>query len=296
MRASEFITDAIDRVPGGWKHHGLGYRQDPKTWEYPVHPLPKWKKFSSYNRNKEGSSADILHYMMFTINDYATYSLDITGNEIANTICKLYGTDPNEELKKANAQYRKGRPSLSWSEIYQLLKDKTVEQDAIKLQRESKDDEFHTGGGLGIPSPGTYEQEYNKFKRKGARRITAMTNEDTTTLTQIYQHGKPDDNERIWDYGDMIWDNEYEIKTINPRQLEMFLCDQYDVEGVEDLFDRMEPEQHDVVDDYINDPSLSNQIIVMDDGFIVDGNHRAIAAALTRRPIKYIDISDEQER
>ncbi len=151
------------------------------------------------------------------------------------------------------------------------------------------------GGGSMVGGPTTYEQEYGMFQRKGPRRITAMTNEETTTLNQLYKNGKPDHNETIWDYGTMIWDNEYEIETINPRKLEMFLCDQYDVEFIEDLFERMSEEQHEIVDNYIKDPNLSNQIIVMDNGFIVDGNHRAIAAALTKRPIKYIDISDEEE-
>jgi hypothetical protein len=39
------------------------------------------------------------------------------------------------------------------------------------------EEDHHTGGGLGLPFPGTYEQEYDKFKSKGPRRITAMTNE-----------------------------------------------------------------------------------------------------------------------
>lgn len=43
---------------------------------------------------------------------------------------------------------------------------------------EGNDEEFHTGGSLGLPFPGTYEQEYNKFRRKGKYRITAMTNEE----------------------------------------------------------------------------------------------------------------------
>ena len=42
---------------------------------------------------------------------------------------------------------------------------------------EGNDKEFHTGGALGLPFPGSYEQEYDMFKRKGSRRITAMTNE-----------------------------------------------------------------------------------------------------------------------
>ena len=39
-------------------------------------------------------------------------------------------------------------------------------------------EEKHTGGALGLPFPGTYEQEYNMFKRKGPMRITAMTSEE----------------------------------------------------------------------------------------------------------------------
>ena len=34
-----------------------------------------------------------------------------------------------------------------------------------------------SNGGQMVGGPTTYEQEYNKFKRKGSRRITAMTNE-----------------------------------------------------------------------------------------------------------------------
>lgn len=134
----------------------------------------------------------------------------------------------------------------------------------------------------------------DKAKAKGKRSFNAVF-EDTITLNQLYKNGKPDDNETIWDYGTMIWDNEYEIGLMPAYKLDMFLCDQYDVEFLEDLFERMSEEQHEIVDNYIKDPNLSNQIIVLDNGYIVDGNHRAIAAALTKRPIKYIDISDEEE-
>lgn len=48
---------------------------------------------------------------------------------------------------------------------------------ASEFITEGNDKEFHTGGALGLPFPGTYQQEYDMFKRKGPRRITAMTNE-----------------------------------------------------------------------------------------------------------------------
>lgn len=103
----------------------------------------------------------------------------------------------------------------------------------------------------------------------------------------------PEAHEQIWDYGTMIWDQPLEIKKITARELDFNLCHQYDVEGVEDLFDRMEPVQHDIVNNYINDPNLSNYIIVLDNGHIVDGNHRAIAAALTGKSLRYVDIGEE---
>jgi len=120
------------------------------------------------------------------------------------------------------------------------------------------------------------------------------TNQQTVTLNQIYKNNRPDHNERIWDYGTGIWDTPFEIGTIGPRKLDLFVCEQYGVEFIEDLFGRLSEEQHEIVDKYINDPDLSNSIIVLDNGYIVDGNHRAIAAALTKRPIKYIDIGGEE--
>jgi hypothetical protein len=126
-------------------------------------------------------------------------------------------------------------------------------------------------------------------------KVSGSINEDTITLNQLYKGQKPDSTERIYDYGTMIWDNPYEIQSIGPRKLDLFLCNQYGVEFVEDLFDKMDPEQHEIVDRYIADPDLSNEIIVMDNGYIVDGNHRAVAAAISKRSIRYIDIADEEE-
>jgi hypothetical protein len=133
-----------------------------------------------------------------------------------------------------------------------------------------------------------------KVKAKAGKALDAVF-EETTTLTQLYGDDKPDRNDTIWDYGTMIWDTPYEIGIINPRTLDMYLCEQYNVEFIEDLFERMSEEQHEIVNNYIEDPNLSNKIIVLDNGHIVDGNHRAIAAALTKRPIKYVDIGEEEE-
>jgi hypothetical protein len=54
----------------------------------------------------------------------------------------------------------------------------------------------------------------------------------------------------------------------------------------------MSDEQRDIVHRYESDPSLSTKIIVMSDGRIIDGNHRALAAALKGVSIQSVDISE----
>lgn len=49
---------------------------------------------------------------------------------------------------------------------------------AIEFITERNDDERYTGGALGLPYPGTYEQENEPFKTKGQRRIATLTTEE----------------------------------------------------------------------------------------------------------------------
>ena len=57
----------------------------------------------------------------------------------------------------------------------QLSKESAIEKG---LQLEGADQEFHTGGGRGLPSPGTYEQETLPYRTKGQRRTQAIAFED----------------------------------------------------------------------------------------------------------------------
>jgi hypothetical protein len=128
----------------------------------------------------------------------------------------------------------------------------------------------------------------NKKMREGLR-------EDTTSLNQIYQNDFPDRDEAFWDYvTNSELNNQYEIQTMQPYKLEILLKGQYRIEHIDELYDIMEPEQQEVVDDYMNS-NLSNQVIVIADGRIIDGNHRALAAVKSKQPIKYIDLDDIEE-
>ena len=151
-----------------------------------------------------------------------------------------------------------------------------------------------SSGGQMVGGPTTYEQEYGMFKSKGPRRIMTMT-EDTTTLSDIYDNNYPDHDELIWNFiGASDLDTPFTIQTIKPHMLNIYLTSQYHIEHIEELFDMMDEDQRETVEHYENDPNLSNQIIVMSDGKIIDGNHRALAAVLSNRPIKYIDVSEEE--
>ena len=68
------------------------------------------------------------------------------------------------------------------------LTDPTTEYDRYMIIGRSGsklEEEHHTGGSLGLPFLGTYEQEYDKFKSRGQRRITAMTNESEKSFPNI---------------------------------------------------------------------------------------------------------------
>ena len=122
-------------------------------------------------------------------------------------------------------------------------------------------------------------------------KIYQFLNETKTTLSALYKDGLPDRDEQFWDEvtrSDL--DIPLEIKKIAPYKLGIILTSQYRAEHIDELV--LKGEQKRVVNQYKKDPNLSDSIIVMSDGRIIDGNHRALAAYLTKRPINYIDLSE----
>lgn len=157
-------------------------------------------------------------------------------------------------------------------------------------------------------SDGTYTTYYltrndvkvpvlDKVKAAGFKALDKIVGEgveNTITLNDLYDGSYPDQDEQIWNHvGDNDFDIPFEIHTIRPMILSQVLEMQYGVDDIEDLFYKMQPDQEAVVRDYENDPNLSQQIIVFAGNWIVDGNHRALAAVLANKPIKYINISEE---
>ena len=86
-----------------------------------------------------------------------------------------------------------------------------------------------------------------------------------------------------------------EISVLPAYKLRIILTSQYRVEDLEELLDMLDSDRRSLINRYQNDPGLSNNIIVVADGKIIDGNHRALAAALNKTSIKYVDLDELEE-
>lgn len=123
-------------------------------------------------------------------------------------------------------------------------------------------------------------------------RATEFLTEETT-LNQIYQGGLPDRDELIWEYiGNQDLDKPLEVQMMPTHKLMIQLLSQYHVEHIDELTSQLNSSRKQIIKDYMKDPGLSDNIIVICDGRIVDGNHRALAAALKGVPIHYVDLND----
>lgn len=119
--------------------------------------------------------------------------------------------------------------------------------------------------------------------------------ENKITLNDLYQGNLPDRDEIFWDEvstGEL--DKPFEIHSMPKHKLKIMLLSQYRVEHIDELFDLLDDDQKEIVEKYTKDPKLSNKIIVISDNRIIDGNHRALAAAMKDLSINYIDLADEE--
>ena len=113
----------------------------------------------------------------------------------------------------------------------------------------------------------------------------------------IYDGDLPDRDEMIWDYiGNNEFDTPLNVEVIPKHKLMITLLSQYRAEHIDEIYDLLTPDQEEIVDHYKSDPNLSNSVIIVSDGKIIDGNHRALAAALTNRSIKYVDLNTDSDQ
>ena len=128
-------------------------------------------------------------------------------------------------------------------------------------------------------------------------RAKEFINESKTTLNNMYGGHFPDRDEAFWDYvSPSEFNTPLAIQTLPRHKVLMTLLGQYRVEHIDEITDMLDDEQQEIVQSYTNDPSLSNKVIVLAGHRIIDGNHRALAAAIKGVPINYIDLADLEEQ
>lgn len=119
----------------------------------------------------------------------------------------------------------------------------------------------------------------------------------TITLNQLYKGDFPASDELFWDYvRPSELDDPLTIRTLSKHKLMLMLLSQYRVEHIDEIKDLMDEDQLAILKKYISDPTLSQKIIVVCRDRIIDGNHRALAAAMKGVPIKYVDLADLEEQ
>lgn len=120
-----------------------------------------------------------------------------------------------------------------------------------------------------------------------------VESQQTTTLSNLYGNNFPDRDETFWDYvtsGE--FDTPLAIQTLARHKVMIMLLGQYRAEHIDDITDMLDNEQQEIVQKYTHDPALSNKVIIIAGDRIIDGNHRALAAAIKGVPIQYVDLSD----
>jgi hypothetical protein len=119
---------------------------------------------------------------------------------------------------------------------------------------------------------------------------------NATTLNNLYNGNYPDRDETFWDYvSSSELDTPLTIQTLQKHKVMFTLLGQYRAEHIDEITDMLDDDRKELVQSYIDDPALSSKLIVLSGNRIIDGNHRALAAAIKGVPINYVDLADLEE-
>ena len=127
-------------------------------------------------------------------------------------------------------------------------------------------------------------------------RAKEFINENKTTLNNMYGGDFSDRDEDFWDYvTPRELDQSLTVETMPKHKVLIMLLSQYRAEHIDDITDMLDDDQQEIVQSYVNDPTLSSKTIVVANNKIIDGNHRALAAAIKGVPINYVDLAELDE-
>lgn len=128
------------------------------------------------------------------------------------------------------------------------------------------------------------------------KQVWEQINESKTTLNNMYGGHFPDRDEEFWDYvSSSEFDQPLTVETMAKHKVLIMLLSQYRAEHIDDITDMLDDDQQEIVQSYVNDPALSSKTIVVANNKIIDGNHRALAAAIKGVPINYVNLAELDE-
>ena len=199
------------------------------------------------------------------------------------------------------------RDAQSWAGKMDWEKNKKMGSGKISIIKFTDDSDWEKDPAPLVTYQGTALKKHGRVKPKNiidaqpfttdiARSLASPNTitEENTTLQKIYGNKLPKHDEIFWNYvSSEDLKKQLLIKTMSKHSVMHHLLGQYRVEHIDDLVDRLDDEQVETLGKYMLDPNLSNYIIVVDDNKIIDGQHRALAAAIQGSPIRYVDLSDE---
>ena len=270
MRANEFIIEGFDKP-------------------YPI----KWEKgdFADYDALATLPDGKPLHIMFnnegdgeFFVEFYRNNSQEVTGEgdaqRVFSTVLNAIQTfikmeHPWRLMFSASKAVEPGQNSESRAKLYDRLVQRYANAWGYDMYHEDHGDQV------------TYELTQLK------QNVKEDSTNKQTTLDDLYQGEYPDEDELIWNFvSNQDFDVPFTVKTLNANTLKYMLLDTYGVDELKDLFKKMQPDQRATIEYYKNDTNLSQHIIVVNKNIIIDGNHRALAAALRGVSINCIDLSE----
>lgn len=134
---------------------------------------------------------------------------------------------------------------------------------------------------------------WKAWKKSGEAKHLMKEDTSSTTLAQLYNGNYPDRDETFWDYvSPSEFNTPLDIQTLAKHKVMIMLLSQYRAEHIDDIMDMLDDDRKELVQAYVDDPALSSKVIVLADDRIIDGNHRALAAAIKGVPINYVDLDD----
>ena len=138
------------------------------------------------------------------------------------------------------------------------------------------------------------EAMWKAWKKSGdAQHLVKEDGNNSTTLAKLYNGNYPDRDETFWDYvSPSEFNTPLDIQTLARHIVMITLLSQYRVEHIDDVMDMLDDDRKELVQSYVDDPALSSKVIVLANDRIIDGNHRALAAAIKGVPINYVDLAD----